>query len=224
MQRLEQYSGLKQDLQGIGGAFLCDVEQWPRQGRSLAGPLFPMPADSRHRGVPQQHAPLLGGGEHVAAQGFHIYPQVQKEYKSVMEDVLKPLTQKEVKELSGNAMSLPVWVAWVMYVFAHTEKVLDMKPVAETCMLRKGSSTAEFELAMESMECSQVDEHSEEKNTLTIVPEKPEALDKPQVAKSVVVGESVQPASASANDVGTTQREDDREDDHDGHDSDEKNE
>ena len=155
-QRLEQYLGVKKDFEGIGGACLCDVEQWLSKGKSGVGPYFPCQLT---HGTVVSLALLRSflGAEHVAAQGFHIFPQTSDKYSSVMADVIKPLSEKDIKELSGNAMSLPAWAAWVAYVCSNTARIVDMKPMAETSMAARGSSNADLEFSDCAGDAAQAD-------------------------------------------------------------------
>ena len=126
-QRLEQYLEMMAET-GIGGACLCDVEQWPKQGKASAGPYFPCQL-THGTVVSLTTFRSFLGSEHVAAQGFHMFPEIAKNNATVIAEVLQPFQDKDLKELSGNAMSLPAWAAWVAYVCSHTERVAEMKPI-----------------------------------------------------------------------------------------------
>ena len=147
-QRLEKYIAQLDFLEGIGGAYLCDVEQWPEKGKAAAGPYFPCQL-THGTIVSLSTSRIFLGMEHVAAQGFHVDKEASVTYQSVMKEVLSDLSEKEQKEPSGNAMSLPAWAAWFMYVLSHTERIDPNEPKTtpqpENNMLSKGSSTIDFE-------------------------------------------------------------------------------
>ena len=131
VQRLEQYISMIEGKEGIGGAYICDTDQWPMAGKSSPGPWFP--CQLTHGTIV---SPLLGrpflGMEHIAARGFHVYESTSSAYKSDMSQVLNTLSENELRMLSGNAMSLPAWGAWVFYVFTNTIRLDEaMAPTPE---------------------------------------------------------------------------------------------
>jgi len=115
--RLQEYSKLRTQYEGIGGAFLADVQQWP--GTAVgSGPLFP--TQLTHGSIVSwQHQRLARAMEHVAAQGFHVYPVDGCSFQSPLRPALQEMTESSVKKLSGNGWCLPVLASWMLYVWAN---------------------------------------------------------------------------------------------------------
>ena len=74
--------------------------------------------------------PFLGL-EHLATQGFHVFPACSNTYKAGNIDMFESLSDKALKEVAGNGVSLPAWGAWLAYVLSHTERTMDITPVPE---------------------------------------------------------------------------------------------
>ena len=140
VQRLIQYEQQMPSKQGIeSGAFLCDVNQWPDQGCSTAGPWFPCQLTHATVVSMQKMRPAVGL-EYLAAQGFHVFPKEGDRHVATALPVFKELSTEKVVSLSGNSMSLPAMTAWLLYVLSNIQPVERLTIQPELNMLVKGSS------------------------------------------------------------------------------------
>jgi len=121
-QRLDQYMKLKPDLEDLGGGFLCDVEQWPKAGRSEAGPFFP--CQLTHGTICDLKFKRVAlGSDHLVANGWHLHRKLSSEYYFPCADFFrKRLSNEEQKMVAGNGQSLPAIAAWYMYVFCNVAR------------------------------------------------------------------------------------------------------
>ena len=137
--RLQQYVQARATMEGIGGTFLCDVDHWLAVGR-YAGPFFPCQV-THGTIISVSSCHLFIALEHAAAMGIHAFESISKVYKSALSEVLQKLSEQEVKELCGNAMSLPAFASFMAYCLANSERRSCMLPIADTNMLTRGSSS-----------------------------------------------------------------------------------
>ena len=140
VQRLAQYEKQMPSKQGIeNGAFLCDVNQWPDNGCSTAGPWFPCQLTHATVVSMQKMRPAVGL-EYLAAQGFHVFPKEGDRHVATALPLFRQLPTEKVVALSGNSMSLPALTAWLIYVFSNIQPVEQLTIQPELNMLVKGSS------------------------------------------------------------------------------------
>ena len=115
--RLDRYGERRSEFQGIGGAFLADVHQWPGVKWGMGGPLFP--CQLTHGDVVSWECQRQALGlEHMFAQGFHVY-ETGTPFESPLTSFLRDLTDTQVKRLSGNGWCLPCVAAWMVYVWSN---------------------------------------------------------------------------------------------------------
>ncbi len=139
-QRLEAYLKRQGDLQSMDGTYIVDISQWPDSQVGTAGPYFPsqlthgtiVNCDGFHHAL---------GTDHLAANGFHMYPETAQDHFSHLAPILRRLGNSEQKELSGNGQNLPAIAAWFMYVFCHTVRKPKLSFTTEPSALSKGNST-----------------------------------------------------------------------------------
>lgn len=141
LQRQEKYLEKQAELQGLDGTCIVDTEQWPSSKAAVAGPMFPtqlthgtlVNCDGFH---------LALGTDHLAANGFSVYPDFGGEgaRSSKMASILLGMSDAEQKELSWNGQNLPSTLAWFMYVFSHAVRRPTIRVCAEPSALSRGTS------------------------------------------------------------------------------------
>ena len=140
------YEETRSTLEGIGGSFLADVEQWPAAGKSAAGSFFPCQL-SHGTVVSWQLERCATALEHLSANGWHVLPATSQDYRCELTDFLATLSSNVLKDLSGNGLSLLSFSAFLMYVFCRTKPVVVLCPSSDvgSHVQRAMSSAAEDE-------------------------------------------------------------------------------
>ena len=139
---MEAYSELRATKQGNDGAFLADLDHWPEGPGGSCGPLFP--CQLTHGTVKSWNGKrLFLGSEHLAANGWNLFPSSSSSPVSPLLDILLALTDREQKQLSGNGMHLPSLCAWKLYVFGNLVRVESAKLVEECRLAGKGNADAD---------------------------------------------------------------------------------
>ena len=124
-QRRDAYEKIRHEYEGIGGSYLADVEHWPgRLGKG--GPLFPCQLCHGTVVSWMSRRPAVSH-EHLAAQGYHILNAHCSDFTSPLKaffcgDGHTTLSPSKKKELAGNGISLPVMLAWILYVLCNSRK------------------------------------------------------------------------------------------------------
>ena len=145
--RLDAHLERQAELEGIGGAYLFDVQHWPGVKMTPGGPLFPCQL-THGDVVSASKLRTASGMEHLFAQGFHVF-ETGTGYVSPLLPFFRTLSESQLKRASGNGWSLPAVAAWIVYVWANTIKRLTAvisRPIdMPTDMLRCGSSSLDFQ-------------------------------------------------------------------------------
>ena len=138
-QHMMAYDWLQPTNKGADGAFLADLDHWPDSRGGSCGPLFPcqLTHGTVKSWVGQR---VFLGTEHLAAQGWHLFPRTSASPVSPLREILRALSDSEQKQLSGNGMHLPTLLAWKLYVFGNTVRVESVKILEELNLLSKGNS------------------------------------------------------------------------------------
>jgi hypothetical protein len=136
--RMQAYDKIRPLHEGPDGAFLADLDHWPDAPGGARGPMFP--CQLTHGTVMSwKHHRVFLGSEHLAANGWNLFPSSASAPVSPASDILMGLSDTKQKKLSGNGMRLPSLCAWKLYVLANTVRVESAKLVEETRLL--GSAT-----------------------------------------------------------------------------------
>ena len=154
VQRFHEWlqAGQQQQLSSIGGAFLFDADYRPNTKGSMGG--SDMPVSLRHgtvmavKGYQPSTWRILLAAEHMAAMGFHMFPQMHGEgrYKiSSMRDIISWMPPQRVKCLLGNGMHLATQGAWMLYVLGRAAR----KDPTETMVPRMPAQAGSSELELE---------------------------------------------------------------------------
>eukprot|EP00972_Heterocapsa_arctica_P106672 15711968-Heterocapsa_arctica.AAC.1 len=98
--RLDAYSKLREERQGVGGCFIADVQQWPGVRYGSGGPIWPCMLTHGCL-VSWHHQRVATGMEHMAAQGLHVF-DTSTGFRSPLCPVLEKMTCAHLKKLSGN--------------------------------------------------------------------------------------------------------------------------
>ena len=118
-QRFAKYEQLRPLRQGIeDGCFICDVQQWPDVGCSSYGPQFPCQL-THGTVVSLERRRIALGLEHLLAQGFHVLPEVSGTFRSPLTPLFEKMQCESIKRLSGNAINLPAFAAWMVFVLCN---------------------------------------------------------------------------------------------------------
>ena len=157
---MDAYTGLRSEYEGVGGAYLADVHQWPGAKTGYGGPFFPVQL-THGDVVSWSKSRVATGMEHLCAQGYHVLP-TRSGFMSPLAEYMQSLPEAVVKELSGNGWCLPVLAAWSLYVWAHCIRLPLASPSADLAPALLESLGGDFDLGSEGREQKQDSEHSDE--------------------------------------------------------------
>ena len=121
-QRFWSYDNGRAANEGVGGAFLADVEHWPGQRRGLGGPLFPCQL-THGTVVDWESMRPATPMESLSAQGFHVLGDLSL-FKSPLANFLRTLSRSKLLHLVGNGINLPAFAAWILYVWSNSARML----------------------------------------------------------------------------------------------------
>jgi hypothetical protein len=117
-----KYSEFRSKSSDPHGTWLADVQQTPMVGRAQSGPFWPTQL-THGTIISWLHGRQATALEHLACQGFHLWPSCGAEFESPLRAMFDTLPNTVLKSLSGNGMHLAAWGAWCMYMLANTVRV-----------------------------------------------------------------------------------------------------
>eukprot|EP00971_Amphidinium_carterae_P350701 6491693-Amphidinium_carterae.2 len=125
LQRKAQYEEVRAD-KGNPASFMACLDHHPKFGPG-GGSLFPTLLT--HNSIWSWAADRLATGlECLTAQGLDFYgPLIGSRGVSPLKPLFEKLEDKEQRSLAGNAMHLPLFSLWIVYVLGNTRRVTDGK-------------------------------------------------------------------------------------------------
>jgi hypothetical protein len=133
MQRKAEYDALHEQRCADGEAVLADLDHRPGYGPT-SGAKFP--TCLTHSCVYSWHKRRLAlASESLAAQGIDMFPALSGGRKlSPLKQIFDSLSERDVKFLAGNAMHVPTFTMWMVYVFGNCAPVYEAQ-LNEMCGL-----------------------------------------------------------------------------------------
>lgn len=121
LQRLEAYRGFCAEHAGLDGTFFCDLDHWPQSPGPDYGPM--MPCLLTHGCILElSRARFVTPSERFLSLGFHAVKHASDRFFWDLGPYVLGQADRYTKSQSGNSQSLPIILAWNLYVFCNTVK------------------------------------------------------------------------------------------------------
>ena len=126
--RKKQYDDIRAEKESLDGSFLCDLDHNEGYGPQ-AGALFPS-MDTHPHVYSYKCKRLALPMEYFAAQGLDTYEELSgKRGLTPLLPILQALSDKDSRFLAGNAIHMPSYVCWMLYVLSHCRRRSDLTPM-----------------------------------------------------------------------------------------------
>ena len=128
LHRFQSYERLRSEHTALDGTFMCDLDHWPHSPGPDYGPMFPcllthgiiIELSKRRFALPS---------EQFLSLGFRSVDSVSQRFSWPLAEHVLGQQERVSKAQSGNAQSLPVVLAWQLYVFCNTAKRVNPNPL-----------------------------------------------------------------------------------------------
>ena len=138
----DEYEKLRPLEAGLRGCFVADVAQGPSQGHGVSGSfLHTLVTHGTIVSFAQNR--IFTKKELMAAMGFHLFPQTNQSFDSGL--AVGRLSSSAAHRMTGNSFMLPVFTAWLLYIFAHLDRACDVSKIghhAPTCVVADSDGEA----------------------------------------------------------------------------------
>ncbi|CAE7253617.1 unnamed protein product [Symbiodinium sp. CCMP2592] len=147
LQRLEAYEAFRAEHAGLDGTFFCDLDHWPHSPGPDYGPM--MPCLLTHGSILEMsRARFVTPSERFLSLGFHAVRRATERFCWDLGPYVLGQADRHTKSQSGNSQSLPVILAWNLYVFCNTVKRETTSPGPRISNLSDDSVGSDDEVPM----------------------------------------------------------------------------
>ncbi|CAE7548869.1 unnamed protein product [Symbiodinium natans] len=155
-QRLAAYQQRAAERAALDGTCFCDLEHWPDSPGPAFGPM--MPCLLTHGNILElSRSRFVLPAERFLSLGFHAMNHVSSRFFWPLASTVLRQPDRVTKRQSGNSQSLPIVLAWNLYVFGSTVQRERCEPLVSWLSNSSASDNedAEAEAGTEASESSE---------------------------------------------------------------------